>query len=430
MLSYPYRDVYCLFGLPVDVVSMEQTVQCVRSAITERHRLFLSTPNLNFLIGSRTNAVLRTSVIDSNLSVADGMPLVWMARLLGLPISERVTGSGLFERLLQSPRPAGARRVSLLGRLMGFSAKEQSVNADLFQQLLRSGPRSGTTPLRVYFFGGPPGVAAQAHGRINAVGATGLRSVGYACPGFGSVEEMSTDAIIDTINATQADILIVALGAAKGQAWIEHNLKRLTVPVVSHLGAVVNFAAGTVNRAPLWMQRSGLEWLWRIKEEPGLWRRYWHDGRVLLVLLLTQLLPYALWLRWGGGRHADRQSGRISLSNPEAQDPTHEARLTLSGDMVGPLDVDTHRVLSQAACGGVPLRVDVSAARVIGSGFWAQLLLLRQHLRMVGLPFRLEGASESLRRQMRWNGVEDLLDVPPPASPTPVLTPTLPPEKP
>ena len=271
MPDYPRRNVYCLMGLPVDGVNMDQTVDLVRSAVLERRRLFLSTPNLNFLIGSRSNPTLRASVIDSDLSVADGMPLVWMSKLLRLPITERVSGSGLFERLLQPPLAAGTARRGWVWRMLA-GVQGNPDDSDLFQRFLRNS--GGGRGLRVYFFGGPPGVAAQAHARINALGATGLRSVGFACPGFGSVEAMSSDELISAINASDADLLIVALGAAKGQDWIKHNLSRLTVPVISHLGAVVNFAAGTVTRAPVWMQRSGLEWLWRIKEEPQLWRRY------------------------------------------------------------------------------------------------------------------------------------------------------------
>ncbi|MDX9945485.1 MAG: WecB/TagA/CpsF family glycosyltransferase, partial [Azonexus sp.] len=95
-----------------------------------------------------------------------------------------------------------------------------------------------------------------------------------------------------------ADFLVVALGAKKGQAWIVHNLDRLKVPIVSHLGAVINFVAGNVRRAPLFWQRLGMEWLWRIKEEPALWRRYWSDGLELCRLMVTQILPAAVNERW------------------------------------------------------------------------------------------------------------------------------------
>ena len=115
--------------------------------------------------------------------------------------------------------------------------------------------------------------------------------VGFESPGYGSIVEMSSKSAIAKINASGADFLVVALGAAKGQAWIEHNLEALNVPVVSHLGAVINFVAGGVKRAPLWMQKSGLEWAWRIREEPELWRRYWFDGLGLVKLLIRSVAP-------------------------------------------------------------------------------------------------------------------------------------------
>ena len=109
---------------------------------------------------------------------------------------------------------------------------------------------------------------------------------------------MSTPAIIDAINASDADFLAVALGAKKGQAWLQQNHARLRIPVRVHLGATINFQAGTLKRAPTLIQRLGLEWLWRIKEEPQLWRRYWNDGLALLGLLITRVFPLLLVTFW------------------------------------------------------------------------------------------------------------------------------------
>eukprot|EP00825_Cyclidium_porcatum_P046005 TRINITY_DN7135_c0_g1_i21.p5 TRINITY_DN7135_c0_g1~~TRINITY_DN7135_c0_g1_i21.p5 ORF type:complete len:313 (-),score=37.83 TRINITY_DN7135_c0_g1_i21:177-1115(-) len=254
---------YCLLGLPFHAVAVNDAVACIRNAIAMRAPLLLTTPNVNFVVACGNDAAFRNAVIDSDLVVADGMPLVWIARLLGLPLRERVAGSEVFQRLrLSAPGPLG--------------------------------------PVKVFFFGGPPGVAEVAAGVLNAE-ARGMVCVGWHSPGYGSVESMSTPEIIDRINASDADFLVVALGAAKGQAWIQQNRARLAVPVQSHLGAVVNFVAGTVSRAPRWIQRAGLEWLWRIKEEPGLWKRYWADGKALLCLLSTCVLPLAAQariLRW------------------------------------------------------------------------------------------------------------------------------------
>lgn len=358
--------VICLFGLPFDVVTMDETVHRVRQAARTRQRLFLSTPNLNFLIGCVHNAAFRQSVIDSDMSVADGMPLVWMARLLGVPLPERVTGSGLFERLRTDP-------------------------------LL-----PGETPIKVYFFGGPPGVAQTAGQNLNARDG-GLICVGHETPGFGSVEDMSTPDVLARINASEADFLIVALGAVKGQAWIQHNRTRLRVPVISHLGAVVNFAAGTVNRAPAWMQKTGLEWLWRIKEEPTLWRRYWSDGRALLSLVFGQLLPHALWLR----RHSSQRPAGATLTSESGF-----SRLGIQGLIPDPVPAALLSTLRQAAALDQPLLLDLTQATGFGPAFAGELLRLEKALRLGGQGLRIAPLSSPMQRLFDWNGLHSLIATP------------------
>lgn len=254
-----------IVGLPFDVLDTSEAVNRIGSAIQHQERLFFSTPNLNFMVMAQEDEVFRQSVLASGLSLADGMPVVWLSKLQGTPLPERVAGSTVFEQLR-----AGAGQ-SIIGR-----------------------------PIKVYFFGGPPGVAEKACTVLNAEYARAgghMVGVGALCPGFGSVAEMSKPEVIAAINASGADFLVVALGAKKGQGWIMHNLSQLTVPVVSHLGAVVNFVAGTVERAPVVWQRCGLEWLWRIRQEPALFERYWADGWALFGLVLR-----ALRFRWASSR--------------------------------------------------------------------------------------------------------------------------------
>ncbi|MGA7750774.1 MAG: WecB/TagA/CpsF family glycosyltransferase, partial [Gallionella sp.] len=266
------RNVHCLLGLPFDAINLVAAEQRIRAAAANRSPCFLSTPNLNFLIAAQSDTEFRNSVIDSDLSLADGMPLIWIARLLGIPIQSRVAGSTLFESLRND---------------------------------------SGK-PLSVYFFGGPDGVAETACRRLTFEG-KGLNCVGCESPGFCTIEEMSDEETIQRINASNADFLVVSLGARKGQAWIEHNRERILVPVISHLGAVVNFLAGTVKRAPVWMQNVGLEWLWRIKEEPALWHRYASDGMVFLRLLVTRLIPYAWFIYRNKPEEQELDSAAIEL---------------------------------------------------------------------------------------------------------------------
>lgn len=362
------RPVLCLAGLPFDAVTMAEAVTRVRAAAEDGTPCFLSTPNLNFLIACQNDAAFRDSVINSELSIADGMPLVWMARLLGLPIRERVAGSGLFDAIWRGTGPhAGGRR-----------------------------------PLAVYFFGGPDGVAERACAVINAT-PSGFRAVGFECPGFGSVEEMSGEETIALINASGADFVLVALGARKGQEWIERNRSQLSAPVISHLGAVVNFVAGTVSRAPRWMQRSGLEWLWRIKEEPGLWRRYWNDGTAFLGLLFGRVLPYALW------RQAHRADD-AAFSVRQTVLPEGGMQLVIEGAAPESPGPDIRTALREAAAASAALTVDCSRATSLSPAFFGLLLILKKHRDAAGKTLDFSGVGPSLRRHFVWNGVEFLLN--------------------
>ena len=242
---YHFRQQWMLLGLPFDAVTLDQACDRVFEAIEKRQRCFISTPNLNFVINAKRDPEFAKSVFLSDLNLADGMPLVWAARWLKIPIPERVAGSSLFDELVKKSSP--------------------------------------NKPLRVFFFGGDPGVAEKASAVLNDR-SDAVVCCGYHDPGRGDVASMSTPEVIAKINAANADFLVVSLGAKKGQAWILHNLEHLTVPAVSHLGAVVNFVAGTVKRAPKIWQTLGLEWLWRIVEEPYLWKRYATDGLAALKM--------------------------------------------------------------------------------------------------------------------------------------------------
>src|SRR4029077_6158770 len=171
---------------------------------------------------------------------------VWIARLLGLPIRERIAGADVLDNLRDT---ASSRR------------------------------------LKVFLFGAAGGSGEAARQMLNAKNG-GLTCVGALNPGYGTVDDMSGDRTIAAVNASNADFLVVALGAKKGQAWLLRNHDRLRIPIRAHLGAAINFQADRLRRAPKLMQKWGLESLWRLKTEPQLWRRYWFDGIALLQLLL------------------------------------------------------------------------------------------------------------------------------------------------
>jgi N-acetylglucosaminyldiphosphoundecaprenol N-acetyl-beta-D-mannosaminyltransferase len=251
-MSDPFaRDVWAIMGMPLDNVTLDEAAGLIERAVETRERLSFVTPNVNWLVRALKDDTAMQQIVNADLSVADGAPVVWLARQLGMPLKERVAGSDLFERL----------------------RRDKSGDAK---------------PIRVFFFGGRDG-AAEAACMVLAAEGGRIIPAGWHNPGFGSVEDMTTADIQAKINAAKPDFVLVALGAAKGQAWIEANLAALEAPVIAHLGAVVDFVAGSINRAPRFISRIGMEWVWRIVAEPSLWKRYWTDGWALLSLVRGRL---------------------------------------------------------------------------------------------------------------------------------------------
>lgn len=348
------RHVVSVLGLPFDVVTLEEAERRVREAVDRRQRLFVSTPNLNFVIAARTDAAFRRSVLDSDLSLADGMPIVWVARALGLPLRERVAGSDLFEALKRSSlRPA----------------------------------------IKVFFFGGEAGAAEAAAEALNSAGG-GLRCVGHLYPGFGSVEDMSAPQVIDAINAAAPDFVVVALGARKGQEWIQRNRHRLEAPVISHLGAVVNFQAERVRRAPRWAARAGAEWLWRILQEPALWRRYWSDGVAFLRLVLSEVVPLVLARAQGAG--AESESATVSAD-------ARQRRVLLSGSLSRGLATRLDEC-------GVPSLIELTDSCRIDAWGAAELSIWLARRSREGSPSVIASPSARAVRDLRRLGWATLVD--------------------
>ena len=361
------RSVYCVLGIPLDAIDMEDALRMIAAASETKIPLLLSTPNLNFIGNSLLDKSFRDSLLASDLCTADGMPVIWIARLLGLPIRTRVAGSDIFAEL-----------------------------------------KAGTFLKRhfsVFFFGGAGNVAEIACRILNA-SSSSLTCAGCLNPGHDSVETMSTDTTVEAINASHADILCVSLGAAKGQAWLLQNHKRIKIPVRSHLGAVVNFQAGTAQRAPKAVRELGFEWLWRIKEEPHLWKRYWNDGLLLLRLLMGRVMPLALWARCHQFMRRGSSNGLgVALSLND-----HSATLDLRGNAVTQeialATAHFRKALDEAR---TLVIIDLSAVRYIDARFIGLIMMMRKCVRERGAELRIIGATRSLRRLFHLHAVSYLL---------------------
>ena len=345
------RNVWCLMGLPIDAVTMDDAVRAVATSVEDRQRLSLVTPNVNWLVSALANPEMRRMVIDADLSVADGMPLVAMAKQLGMPITERVAGSDLFERLHDQP-----------------------------------------TPIRVFFFGGRDGAAEKAFETLRAAQNSALKAAGWLNPGFGDVATMSTPQIRKTINDSNPDFVVVALGAQKGQAWIDYNQSHLDPPILSHLGAVVDFTAGSVERAPEWMANNGLEWAWRIKADPALWRRYGNDAKALAGLGATRFAPQLSIAQWLAPKGSATSSTGIIVDELEGR-----TRITLSGEITAAtieMAIDPFRDAANTDCDVV---LSLAHANRIDQRFLGLCLMLEKHKTRQGKEIFLDRPSAKIK---------------------------------
>jgi N-acetylglucosaminyldiphosphoundecaprenol N-acetyl-beta-D-mannosaminyltransferase len=360
------REVYCVLGIPIDAIEMTEVLRRIEIAAAKPSPLLISTPNLYFLVTCLKDPEFRESLLLSDLCTADGMPIVWIARLLGIPIKKRVAGSDTFATL--------RARVE------------------------------ASRPLKVFFFGATEETAAAAARALNFDSST-LKCVGWTCPGFGTVEDMSSAEFIDAINASDADFLVAALGARKGQLWLMRNHHRLRIPVRAHLGATINFHAGTIKRAPHLLQILGLEWLWRIAQEPHLWRRYCHDGAVLLRLLLTRVLPLAIGTRLQTWRPSQKRHNLVI----EVVQGSDLVTLRLCGNATADqveVAIDRFRFAVSAK---VRVVLDFAKTRAVDARFLGLLLMLRKQLKAEGRDLELTGISPRMERIFRRNEVGFLL---------------------
>lgn len=359
------RNLISVWGIPIDLINLEDTVNLVHQTVEKSSRLFISTPNLNFTLLSRKDSDFRTSLIQSDLVIIDGTPLLWIGSLLGIKKLDKVSGSDFFEHL---------------------SNKLQ------LQQLT------------VFFFGADPNIAKRAHQGLNARKSS-LRSVGFLDPGFGSAKELSSKRIIEEINSESPDFLVVALGAKKGQEWIQLNRAKLNARVVSHLGAVIAFTAGNTRRAPVFLQKLGLEWLWRVLEEPHLFSRYWLDAMGLLKWLIYSLIPYAILKK----RHSKRalrtpSSSKIYISVSTSIDGD-SVLLNVSGCMIK-RNLRSIQKTFASAVDHPAIHLDLSEVPFIDEFGFGQIMLLMKH---APGKLRIVGASEYASKALNYENLGHLL---------------------
>lgn len=214
-----------ILGVKVDSITMEEAVKKIETYMDERTGVLIATANAEMIMRATHDRELMEILNDAALVVPDGAGTVWAAHHLGEEMPERVAGY------------------------------------DLAQRLMKNAPSKHR---RIFFFGSAPGVAEKAKAKAEHL-YPGIEIVGTR---NGFFSESDEPAIVEEIRKAKPDLLLAALGVPKQEKWLSRHLRELGVPVCIGVGGTFDVMAGVMKRAPLWMQRAKLEWLFRGLMQP------------------------------------------------------------------------------------------------------------------------------------------------------------------
>lgn len=238
----------------IDNLTMQEALETIDALIQENKNAYVVTPNVDHIVQLETNKELQDVYANASLILTDGKPLLWIAKWYGTPIKEKISGSDLFPLLCD------------MAAKKGYS---------------------------MFFLGAAEGgVAAKAADNLmNKY--KGLQVIGTYSPPYGFENDSSEMNKIDAmIKKARPDILIVGLGCPKQEKFIYNNYKKLGVPISLGLGASFDFEAGNIKRAPKWMANHGLEWLFRITQDPKrLMKRYLINDMKIFKLAVKYRSP-------------------------------------------------------------------------------------------------------------------------------------------
>lgn len=230
----------------ISAIDMAHAVRTIEGWIENDTPDYVCICTVHTVMECQRDSALRETVNGAGLRTPDGMPMVWLSRHAGHEHVSRVYGP------------------------------------DLMLELARRSPETGH---RHFFYGGAPGVADELARRLEDR-FPGLNVAGTHCPPMVSVGELESEETIREINDSGADIVWVGLGTPKQDWWVANHRPLLTAPVLIAVGAAFDFHTGRVRQAPTWMQRHGLEWLFRLSQDPKrLWRRYLIDNGLFVARL-------------------------------------------------------------------------------------------------------------------------------------------------
>ncbi len=339
-----------VLGVPVDNVSTREVLDRIDEWVAAGDFHQIATANTDFVLHAVHDDELREILHRCDLVLPDGMPLVWASRAMGAPLRERVTGVDLVPEIAARAADHGYRLFLL-----------------------------GSTPESL------AGAAAALCARYPK-----LEIAGTLAPPHTSLEAMDHAAILDEIERARPDILLVAFGNPKQEKWISMHRRRLAVPVSIGVGGSFDLLAGQMSRAPEWMQRSGLEWLFRTFQEPRrLLRRYSGNASGLI-----RHLPFEMGLY-----QMQRRQDRLAQLRVEVGEGV--ALLQLSGDGAGPVVERLGGALADAFAEGRHVVLDLSDASYLGPDAVGLLIRALRWATLLGREVWLTGMPPALARVVR-----------------------------
>lgn len=240
-----------ILGVPLALTDYSAMIELMDDLVAAGQQSYVCVANVHSVMASKEDPELEAALLGSSVNVPDGQPLVWAMNLLGHSLTDRVYGPELMWRACAQAAATG-RRLYLYG------GRNQGALVQLALNLRKSHP--------------------------------GLKIVGGYSPPHRPLTEAETSAVANEINASKADVVWVGIGVPKQEKWMAQMRPRLEAPLLLGVGAAFDFHAGLVPQAPTWMQRAGMEWAFRLLQEPRrLWKRYFRYNPRFVAGFAAQL---------------------------------------------------------------------------------------------------------------------------------------------
>jgi N-acetylglucosaminyldiphosphoundecaprenol N-acetyl-beta-D-mannosaminyltransferase len=237
-------------NIPVDALTMQETISLIDKAIIERRSIHHVVVNAAKLVNAQKDKALQESIVNCDIINADGQGVVWASRLLRKPLPERVAGIDLMEALVK------------------LSAKKH---------------------YRIFFLGAKEEVVKKVVEKYSTLYGKQIIA-GYHNGYFTRDEELR---VINKIARSNADILFVAMTSPRKEIFLNNYKKTINVPFIMGVGGSFDVVSGLVKRAPVWMQSAGLEWLFRVIQEPGrMWKRYLTTNSMFIYLIIKEKFSF------------------------------------------------------------------------------------------------------------------------------------------